>query len=30
LNVSPYLQGLVKGVIIVAAIFVQQIGRKRS
>lgn len=30
LDVSPYLQGLVKGVIIVAAIYVQQFGRKRT
>jgi len=30
LDVSPYLQGLVKGVIIVAAIYIQQFGRKRS
>jgi ribose transport system permease protein len=29
LDVSPYLQGLVKGVIIVVAIYVQQLGRKR-
>jgi ribose transport system permease protein len=30
LDVSPYLQGLVKGAIIVVAIYVQQLGRKRS
>ena len=30
LQVSPYLQGLVKGVIIVAAVLVQRVGRKTA